>query len=93
MNCNAKMGDKECMQDALTSQKFITGEYNTYVNEAATPEVKNTLLNILAEEHRMQGEVFTEMSNRGWYKTEPAEEQKLQQEKMKNSSFCESCKG
>ena len=91
MSC--KMGDKERMQDALTSQKFITGEYNNYVNEAATPEVKNTLLNILAEEHRMQGEVWTEMNSRGWYKTEQAEDTKRQQEKTKYASFCESCKG
>ena len=90
MSC--KMGDKERMQDALTSQKFITGEYNNYVNEAATPEVKNTLLNILSEEHRMQSEVWTEMNSRGWYKTEQAEDNKLQQEKTKHASFCESCK-
>ena len=91
MSC--KMGDKERMQDALTSQKYITGEYNTSVNEAATPEVKNTLLNILSEEHRMQSEVWTEMNQRGWYKTEPAEDAKLAQEKAKHASFCESCKG
>ena len=91
MSC--KMGDKERLQDALTSQKFITGEYNTCVNEAATPGVKNTLLNILSEEHRMQSEVWTEMNSRGWYQTEQAEDNKLQQEKMKHASFCESCKG
>ena len=91
MSC--KMGDKERMQDALTSQKFITGEYNNYVNEAATPEVRNALLNILSEEHRMQSEVWTEMNSRDWYQTEQAEDNKLQQEKMKHASFCESCKG
>ena len=93
MNCNVKMGDKECLQDTLTSQKYITGEYNNCINEAATPEVKNTLLNILSDEHRMQSEVWTEMNSRGWYPTEQAEDQKIQQAKMKNASFCESCKG
>ncbi len=85
------MSDKERLSDALTSQKFLTGEYNNYVNEAATPEVKNTLLRILNEEHSIQNEVWTEMNSRGWYPTEKAEEQKLQQEKMKFGSFCQSC--
>lgn len=92
MNCNI-LSDKERITDALTSQKFLTGEYNNYVNEAATPEVKNALLSILNDEHSIQHDVWVEMNNRGWYPVEKAEDQKLQQEKMKFGSFCESCKG
>ena len=93
MNENKKLTEKERMDDALTSQKYITGEYNTYVNEAATPEVKNLFLNILNDEHRIQHEVWEEMNTRGWYPVEKAEESKLQQAKQKYGSFCESCKG
>ena len=74
MNENKKLTEKERMDDALTSQKYITGEYNTYVNEAATPEVKNLFLNILNDEHRIQHEVWEEMNTRGWYPVEKAEE-------------------
>lgn len=91
MSCNT-LTDKERMSDALTSQKFLTSEYNNFVNEAATPEVKQALMSILNEEHSIQQEVWTEMNTRGWYPTEKAEDQKLQQEKMKFGSYCASCK-
>ncbi len=78
--------DKERITDLLSSQKFITGVYNTFLNEAATPEVKMCMQNILNEEHEIQHEIWTEMNNRGWYTVEPAQDQKLQQEKDKFSS-------
>ncbi|MBR2721526.1 MAG: spore coat protein [Clostridia bacterium] len=69
--------DKDAMTDALTTQKHITGVYNTFECEAATPGVKNCLSSILAEEHRIGDELFCEMQTRGWYSVEKAEEQKL----------------
>ncbi len=88
MSC---MSDKERMADALVGQKYITGEYNTYVDEAGTPEVWNTLMNILTEEHHIQQEVWREMNSRGWYPTEKAEDGKISQEKMKFAPSCASC--
>ncbi|MDR2655254.1 MAG: spore coat protein [Oscillospiraceae bacterium] len=71
--------DKDILQDALTSEKHITGNYNTWVNEAATPEVRAQLQNILNDEHKIQNEIFTEMQSRGWYQTTPADQQKINQ--------------
>lgn len=88
---NGVLSDKERITDALTSQKYVTSTYNTFVNETATPELTNVLLTILNEEHRIQHEVFEEMSTRGWYPLEKAEEQKVEQEKQKFSSFCAHC--
>jgi len=78
--------DKERIMDLLSSQKFITDSYNTNLNEAATPEVKTCMMNILNEEHEIQHDIWLEMKNRGWYTVEAAEDQKLQQEKQKFSS-------
>lgn len=77
------MQDKEMLEDVLTSQKQITGLYNVYANECATPAIRDEMLNILHEEHCIQADVFMEMQKRGWYPTPMAEEQKIQSTKQK----------
>ncbi len=83
MNANAGFGDRDMMTDALSSQKFITEIYNTYANEAAAENIKDEFMSILAEEHQIQHELFTEMQKRGWYQMENAEQQKIDQAKQK----------
>ena len=75
--------DKDRLQDALASQKFITENYNTFTNECVTPEVRGVFMSILKEEHDMQNEIFVEMQKRGWYQVQPAEQQKIQQTRTK----------
>jgi len=71
------MGDKEILKDALSSQKFITANYNNYAGECANLQLRNQMLSILKEEHTLQSDIFNEMYNRGWYKVSPAEKQKI----------------
>jgi len=78
-----KFVEKDIMQDILSSQKHITGTYNTYANECVTPSLKSDFMNILNEEHQLQSDVFTEMQKRGWYTTEPADQNKMNQAKQK----------
>lgn len=78
--------DKDMMTDMLSSQKFITESYNSFANECATPAVKSQFINILNEEHQIQNEVFTEMQKRGWYPTEAADQNKINQAKQKFNS-------
>lgn len=75
--------DKDMMTDVLSSQKSITGVYNTYANECACVNLKADMMNILKEEHQIQHDVFTEMQKRGWYQTEPAEMTKINEAKQK----------
>lgn len=82
MNTN-QFGDREMMEDALSSQKFITEGYNTFANECASPALKTDFMNILNEEHQIQHELFLEMQKRGWYQVEAADQNKVQQEKQK----------
>lgn len=82
----ANFGDREMMDDALSSQKSITDGYNSYANECATPALKSEFMNILNEEHQIQHEVFTEMQKRGWYQVTPAEQTKINQCKQKYQS-------
>lgn len=82
-----KMTEKELMTDLLSSEKFLTGVYNTYCCEAATSTVKSALMSLLQDVHRMQEEIFGEMNSRGWYQLEKAEEQKITSEKQKFSQM------
>lgn len=71
------MTDKEIMDDVLSSQKMITGTYNTFTNECVNQQLRTDFLNILREEHNLQQSVFDQMKTRGWYTPECAEQQKI----------------
>ena len=80
------MTDKEMLTDALSYEKFMTDHYNQYANECASPSLMNEFMNLLSEEHQIQHDVFTEMHKRGWYQTQEAPAEKVQQAKLKFSS-------
>lgn len=81
------LSDRETMTDLLCTQKHLTATYNTFCCEAATPELRGTLLSLLRDEHEIQGELFATMQTKGWYPTEQAEAQKLQKTKQQFSQY------
>lgn len=81
MYCN--LGDKEIMNDVLSTQKHITGIYNTFSNECVCDSLRNDMLTILREEHNIQANVFNEMQKRGWYAPPNADASAIQQAKAK----------
>ena len=83
---NNTMQDRDLMLAALSSQKFVIGNYSTSANECATPNVREEMLGLLREEHNIQAELFTEIHGRGWYQTTPAEQPKVDQARQKYQS-------
>ena len=77
--------DKEILNDGLLAEKASTGKYNMAATECVHEQVRDTMLNILDQEHSIQHEVFEMMHKRGFYETPAAEEQKVQQAKMKHA--------
>ena len=77
MQNTKEMNEKAVLTDLLSSQKFITGAYNTFCCEAAEPTVRNCLLSVLKDEHRIQAELFNTMSQKGFYTVQKAEQTKL----------------
>ncbi len=75
--------DKDMMTDALSTQKFLTDNYNLFATEAASPAVKADMMNILNEEHQIGFELFSEMQKRGWYNVEQADQSKIDKAKQK----------
>lgn len=86
-------GDQEMMNDVLSSQKLLTGNYNNFANECASPALLSEMMNILNEEHQIQHQVFDEMQKRGWYQTEPAQQQKVDQCKQQYATQQASLQG
>ena len=82
-SCNLNFDDKQMLGDALNAQKFIASQYNCDLLECATPELKRCFWSILEDEHAIQEEIFTEMSNRGLYPVEKAKEEKIHETKQK----------
>lgn len=81
------MTEKEYLDDALSSQKFIAGSYNTLAGECVLKNLKDTMLNILDDEHCIQSTLFNMMSSKGWYDPKMATEQevKLLKDKLQNN--------
>jgi len=77
------MNDQEMMNDALSTQKYVTSNYNNFAGECANLQLRDDMLCILQEEHMIQSDIFGEMQKRGWYNTSPAEQQKINQAKTK----------
>lgn len=84
--CAQLLDEKQILQDALISQKLITDSYNTYAGEAVSAQLRNTMLSILDDEHTIQADIFNCLQSHGWYKVEPAEQQKVVQTRQKFTS-------
>ena len=87
MTQNTSFDEKAKMTDLLTSEKHMTSAYNTFLCESETGEVISCLSGLLEDEHSIKNELFTEMSSRGYYKTEKAEDTKLNAAKQQFASM------
>lgn len=77
--------EKEILGDALAAQKAATNLFNTFSNECVHEGLRSTMLDILADEHTMQQDVFCSMHERGFYPTPDAEQSKIDETKQKYS--------
>lgn len=78
--------EKEILGDALAAQKSATNLFNTYSNECVHEGLRSTMLDILADEHTLQQDVFCSMHERGYYPTPDAQQSKIDEAKQKFSA-------
>ncbi|MFT8351861.1 spore coat protein [Clostridium saccharoperbutylacetonicum] len=80
------MNDKELFEDLLLTVK---GESDLYLHgtiESSTQNVHGTFDKALNDSLKMQNEIYTKMSQKGWYPSEKADQNKINQAKQKFSS-------
>ncbi|MEF9940082.1 MAG: spore coat protein [Clostridium sp.] len=81
------MDDKCIMEDLLFTAKGVCDLYMHGTIESATANVHQTFSTALNDSLCVQDSLYKEMSARGWYPSEQAEQQKLLQVKSKFNSL------
>jgi spore coat protein CotF len=74
-----RMNDRDFTNDLLSMEKYMTSSYNTALNEASHQGLYQDLLSIFTETQNKQRELYNLMFQKGWYKLEEADQQKMQQ--------------
>ena len=77
--------DEDLMNDCLISEKQLCSTLSTAVTEASTPNVRQEFENVLDNCFCTQDNVYKEMSSKGWYKSEMAQQNKISEAKTKFS--------
>lgn len=80
------MGDKDIMENELLMIKGVCDLYSHGSIESTTTEVRCAFKEALNESLNIQNKIYNLMSEKGWYKTETAEQQKINQTKQKFST-------
>lgn len=82
-----QMNDRDFINDGLATCKYLTDSLNVAVREASHQQLYDDLLQILNETHQSAREMYNLMFQKGWYKLEAEEQQKLQQAYQQFSGY------
>ena len=77
------MDDKMKMEELLNVTKGTCDLYMHGAIESSTSNVHAAFDSALCESLKMQNEIYSMMSKKGWYTSERAEEQQIQKVKQK----------
>ena len=80
------MEDKELMENHLLVVKGICDLYMHGTLEATTMEIHTAFKDALNESLNIQNKLYNLMAEKGWYKTEIADQQKIDTAKQKYSA-------
>jgi spore coat protein CotF len=75
--------DKNMLEDAIMSQKYVLERYNTGVYESDNQKVKDAFMNLLLEEHQIETDLLKEIQKRDWYQLLNADEKQIKKVKEK----------
>lgn len=82
-----KLSEKDLMTDWLTAEKSLVGSYATFLTELSNNKLRDTVKCCMESAADRQFEVYSKMSEKGFYATEPAESGKVTTEKSKFKSI------
>jgi spore coat protein CotF len=80
------MDDKNLMANMLLLEKGVCDLYMHGAIESSTENVHRAFSNSLNDTLKMQDEIYKKMEAKGWYKTEQAQQSKLDTLKQKFSA-------
>lgn len=77
-----KMDDKALLEDILLTTKGACDLYMHSTIESETANVHCTFDNALSDTLKMQNDIFSQMSQKGWYQMQQAPQQQIDQVKQ-----------
>lgn len=80
------MTDRDLMENMLLLEKGVCDLYMHGAIESSTENVHRAFSNSLNDTLKMQDEIYKKMEAKGWYKTEQAQQSKLDTLKEKFSA-------
>ena len=80
------MEDRDIMEKELLIIKGVCDLYEHGSIESTTAEVHNTFKNALNESLNIQNKLYNLMAEKGWYKTDAADQNKINTTKQKFSN-------
>lgn len=73
MSGSNQLNDQDIMKDMLLSEKYASSTCNSAVTEAANPQVLQIMQQVQQNKQQHVHQIFSQMQQRGWYKTTPAQ--------------------
>lgn len=84
---NQNLTDKDIMEGILNTTKGACDLYLHGTIESSTSNVNQAFDGVLNETLKMQNDIYTKMSSKGWYPSQQAEQQQIQQVKTKYANM------
>jgi spore coat protein CotF len=81
------MDDKTIMTTILCNVKGACDLMMHGSIESSTPNVHSTFKTVLNDTLDVQNQIYSKMSEKGWYPTQSVEQQKIDQARQKFSSY------
>lgn len=81
-----KMSDRDIMENLLLTTKGVCDLYMHGTLESTTSNIHQAFNTALNDSICMQDNIYKEMQSHGWYSTEQAQQQQINQLKQKFSS-------
>ena len=82
-----EMNDRDFLNDALSTCKYLTDSMNVAVREASHELLHSDMLQMLVETHQSARELYNLMFQKGWYKLQAEEQQNIQQAQQQYSGY------
>ena len=80
------MNDKELFEDLLLTVKGGSDLYLHGTIESSTQNIHCTFDKALTDSLKMQNEIYSKMSQKGWYPSEQADQNKINQARQRFSA-------
>lgn len=77
------MNDQQIMEDILMTTKGACDLYMHGTIESSTPQARQAFDSALGDSLCMQDDIYQKMSQKGWYQTQQAQQQQVDQVRSK----------